>query len=86
MTFTEFQTVCANVKTSGTPASLPFPVVIGDPAAVTLGGYGVTFGQKLVVLKEQVPNAEMVEILNSCRFSFDAANNQTIISPITHEA
>jgi hypothetical protein len=83
MTFTEFQTICTNVKTTGTPASVAFPIIIGDPAGVTLGGYGVTFGQKLVVLKEQVPHAPMVEILNSCRFSFDSGANQVVIAPVT---
>jgi hypothetical protein len=84
MTFQEFQTLCNGVVTSGTAASAPCPVYIGDQAAKTIGWYGEGLKQ-LVILKEQVPQDAMLAILNSCRFSFDEPNNQTVIQPITHE-
>jgi hypothetical protein len=84
MTFDEFQTICTGVATTGTPASAPCPIYIGNESGPTVGSYGLGL-KPLVILKEQVPNAEMVEILNTCRFSFDEPNNQTVIQPITHE-
>jgi hypothetical protein len=82
MTFQEFQTVCSGVITTGTSASAPCPISIGDDAAKVISWYGQGV-KALVVLKEQVPQAPMLAILNSCRFSFDEPNNLTVISPIT---
>lgn len=84
MTFQEFQTLCNGVVASNISAAQPCPIVIGVESAVTLGSYGEGFPTKeLVILKEQVPQAEMLAILRSCRFTYDAANNQTVIQPVT---
>jgi hypothetical protein len=82
MTFEDFQALCNGVATSGTPASSACPIYIGDEAAKTIGWYGQGFRQ-LVILKEQVPHESMLSILNSCRFTYDAANSLTVINPIT---
>jgi hypothetical protein len=82
MTFEEFQSLCASVVASGTADARPSPIYIGDQAAPTIGWYGV-LDTPLVIVKEQLPNAAMLAILRSCRFSFDQLNNQTVISPIT---
>jgi hypothetical protein len=86
MTFTEFQSLCSNVVATGSATSQPCPVVIGDESAPTIGGYGTVDNgaeKQLVVLKEQVPTASMIEILNTCRFSYASGSNETVISPIT---
>jgi hypothetical protein len=86
MTFTEFQSLCSGVVTTSVPVSQPCPVIIGDASARTMGGYGIVengIQKELVALKEQVPTAQMVEILNTCRFSYAEATNETVISPIT---
>jgi hypothetical protein len=86
MTFTEFQSLCNQVVTTTTAAAQPCPIVIGDVGASTIGGYGVMVDGKqkqLVALKEAVPTAPMLQILSSCRFTYDAANNQTVIEPAT---
>lgn len=82
MTFADFQTLCNQAVTSGTTASAACPIYIGDEAARTIGWYGQSL-KELVVLKEQVPHPAMLAILNSCRFTFDAANSLTVINPIT---
>jgi hypothetical protein len=76
--------MCNGVTTTGTAASAPCPIVIGDPSGTTIGWY--SDGEPpLVVLKEQVPTESMLPILEACRFSYDEPNNLTVITPLTHE-
>jgi hypothetical protein len=82
MTFQEFQTLCQSAVISGQPVKSACPIIIGDPAAPIRGSYG-EFNRVLVEFRETPDNAALKPIVQSVRFSYDAANNETVITPVT---
>lgn len=83
MTFEHFHQLCNQAVSGSQAISLPCPVVVGDESAPTRGAIGDEPFHEVVIFKVQPGHAEMLAIYAAVRFSFDAPNNQTVISPLT---
>ena len=81
MTFDEFEQACMGVKNSGTAAHLPCPVAVGDGQIEA--SISNTIDHQIVIFKLKTDNAKLSAIYSSVRFTYDAVNNETVITPKT---
>jgi hypothetical protein len=81
MTFEAFQQLCNQAVSTGQQVTVPCPIVIGD--GETRVYIGDTRDHHLIIVKTDAANPALQSIYRSVGFSFDVANNQTVIQPLT---
>jgi hypothetical protein len=84
MTFQEFETLCNSATASGVAVNSPCPIVIGDPGETVKASYNAPPDRRLLVEFREKPDiAALRPIVQTIRLSYDPANNQTVITPVT---
>jgi len=83
MTFEEFQALCNQAVSTNQQVLAPCPITIGDESAPIQSTLGDTPFHSIVVFRMKPDDAALQAIYGSVRFSFESANNQTVIQPMT---